>query len=198
MNADRGTDSEAGEITLLPVAAVRVKQSTGRRRWWRWWGWLVLLGFVLPLCSIVGTMAVLPQVANHYNFALPSDSPAGLPYRVLYLNRMYASSDVCANAGWCSGRPVCLSEQAAAQQAPSVGNSTTLIEVGAVPTLFRLRAPYPVVAPSAALSSGASQSGTGEERGGQGGQGVNGTPPFAVFVRYREDCYINYGILGEP
>lgn len=52
-----------------------------------------------------------PWVANHYGFALPGAD--GLPYRIHYSGRDYATQGYCADAGWCNGqRRACESQQA--------------------------------------------------------------------------------------
>lgn len=186
-----------GEQDITSKGQSRGKgKGKGRRRAMR----IGLAGLGFLLFSDCAVIAALPQVVNHYGVALPSDSPAGLPYRVYHQYRTYASADVCANAGWCSHKPVCLSEPAAIratqvtpQLAPSGDGSgqssgINLVEVGSVSTLFGLGPTYSVVAPLPEAY----------ESGTAGQQAPESPLPFAVYVRYRDDCYIDYGILGEP
>lgn len=66
----------------------------------------VAVGAIAALLLIVAGLALwspaLPWAANHYGFALPGS--AGLPYRIHYAERDYATSGMCARAGWCAGQ----------------------------------------------------------------------------------------------
>lgn len=62
---------------------------------------LVSLVVLLGLALFTWTTA-LPWAANHYGFALPGGTD-GLPYRIHYNGRTYATHGICARAGWCDG-----------------------------------------------------------------------------------------------
>jgi hypothetical protein len=58
---------------------------------------LVLLGVVFFTWTVA-----LPWSANHFGFALPGGMD-GMPYRIHYNGRSYATHGLCARAGWCDG-----------------------------------------------------------------------------------------------
>ena len=73
---------------------------------WKRWKLLAASGAVALLLIILGVVLwspALPWAANHYGFALPGEN--GLPYRIHYAGRDYATSGMCARAGWCAGQP---------------------------------------------------------------------------------------------
>lgn len=57
---------------------------------------------VLVAVAFFGWTFALPWSANHFGFALPGGMD-GLPYRIHYSGRTYATHGLCARAGWCAG-----------------------------------------------------------------------------------------------
>ncbi len=55
---------------------------------------------VLAAVAVFAWTVALPWSANHYGFALPGGTD-GLPYRIHYNGRSYATRGHCARAGWC-------------------------------------------------------------------------------------------------
>lgn len=55
---------------------------------------------VLAAIALFAWTVALPWSANHYGFALPGGTD-GLPYRIHYNGRSYATLGHCARAGWC-------------------------------------------------------------------------------------------------
>ncbi|MGZ3582794.1 MAG: hypothetical protein ACXWQR_17960 [Ktedonobacterales bacterium] len=64
-------------------------------------GALVSLVVLLGVAFFAWTV-VLPWSANHYGFALPGGVD-GMPFRIHYSGRTYATHGLCARAGWCEG-----------------------------------------------------------------------------------------------
>ncbi len=82
----------------------------------------------------------LPWAANHYGFALPGKD--GLPYRIHYAGRDYATEGMCARAGWCSGQTRTCESQARL----AADELWPLRQVDQVNTLFGPS--YPVLMPT--------------------------------------------------
>jgi hypothetical protein len=58
------------------------------------------VGVVLVLLVVSALLIVLqPDLANHFGYALPGKD--GLPYRIHFAGRDYATYQVCADADWC-------------------------------------------------------------------------------------------------
>ena len=62
---------------------------------------LISLIVLLGVAFFAWTVA-LPWSANHYGFALPGGVD-GMPFRIHYNGRSYATHGLCARAGWCDG-----------------------------------------------------------------------------------------------
>lgn len=62
---------------------------------------LVSLVVLLGVAFFAWTVT-LPWSANHYGFALPGGVD-GMPFRIHYNGRSYATHGLCARAGWCAG-----------------------------------------------------------------------------------------------
>ncbi len=124
------------------------------------------LGAVLIAGVLVWT-PLLPWSANHFGFALPG--PGGLPYRVGYRDRSYATPGRCANAGWCSNQqPVCYT--AAELQSR---HEWPFQRVGDLPALGS--APYPMFA-----------------------QSTPAYPTTMVLYVQVGSCYVPYELEGGP
>lgn len=133
---------------------------------------VVAVGAVAALLLIVAGVALwspaLPWAANHYGFALPGEG--GLPYRIHYAARDYATTGLCARASWCAGQArTCESRArlAADEQWP-------LRQVDHVDTL--LGPSYPVLMPTAVPS---------------------GMTTTLLFVPY-QGCFQVYELEGGP
>ena len=68
---------------------------------------LRIVAAVISLAVLAGVAffawtGALPWSANHFGFALPGGMD-GLPYRIHYNGRTYATHGFCARAGWCRG-----------------------------------------------------------------------------------------------
>lgn len=138
----------------------------GRRRNIGKLRWAIRAALVTVLVILV--WPIVPRVANHFGFALPFEG--GLPYRIWYGGRNYMTDEMCAGAGWCSGKWTCRSEQYLAKR-----KADPLVDAGSVPTLLWLE--HRIVAGPASYPGGL---------------------PFTVYVQYYDNCYISYGISGEP
>lgn len=91
---------------------------------------VVIAIFSVVLLGFSALWLYLPWLANHYNFALPVSN--GLPYRISYNNRTYATSSVCAGADWCKDKkPDCRTEEYLV-----TNNLWPLKSLGDVPSLF--------------------------------------------------------------
>ncbi len=113
-----------------------------------------------------------PWLANHFGFALPGDG--GLPYRISYGGRDYANLYTCARAGWCPNTAtgsLCRNKEKVQQL-----DTWPLIQVGSVPTM--IGSSYSLMVSQSSISSK---------------QTI-----MAVYVEYKTDCYILYGIEGGP
>ena len=107
------------------------------RRWvgWRWRA-LVAGGLVAVLVALAltvpfgGPRDVVPWAANHFGFALPG--AGGLPYRLHYAGRDYATPGECAHASWCAGR----AEAVFSEEQLRTKGYWPLHEVMRLPTLF--------------------------------------------------------------
>ncbi|HUZ03054.1 MAG TPA: hypothetical protein VMU89_22140 [Thermomicrobiaceae bacterium] len=115
--------------------------------------------------------AALPELANHYEFALPGS--AGLPFRVSYAGRHYENTATCAGAGWC--------RQARA-------NRQTCWSAGELSALGRLPAPR---ADSIPTLLGASHALLADPV-------ADGRVPTGVVVTNGDDCYVPYTLEGGP
>lgn len=118
---------------------------------------------------------MLPQLANHFGFALPGLK--GLPYRVVYAGRAYSNTSTCAYADWCqspsqdfSPDPLCQKKEDIQRQ-----GDWPLAQVGIVFTFIGL--PYPLMMPQADVSRKIS---------------------FGVYIGYSSDCYVPYTLEGGP
>lgn len=103
---------------------------------------LVAGALLIPAIPVVGLawLGGPPWAANHYGFALPGRD--GLPYRIHYHGRDYATQGYCAGADWCKGQ-----QRACVAQSTIVGGDS-LSHVADVETL--LGPAYPVFTVSTA------------------------------------------------
>jgi hypothetical protein len=128
----------------------------------------VSLGLMLLLGFLVGILAFLPRLANHFGFALPIEY--GLPYQVFYRDRAYSSNDnMCAGAGWCQPQLSCSTFTELNQKWHG-----PLSQIGTVYTF--LGPVHPIVS----------------------GRLIQGSPPTIVWVSYSRDCYLTYVLMGGP
>jgi hypothetical protein len=129
---------------------------------------------VAVLAFAISAIGGLPEIANHFGFALPGDD--GLPFRISYLSRDFTSSVTCAGADWCkasnsnaplsgAGRPLCSHKQDLQEN-----GEWPLMQVG---SLFTLPpgSPYPIMV----------------ARPGE---------VVVVYVLKANDCYVSYGLSG--
>lgn len=65
---------------------------------------LVAMALAVQMAGAVGFawLGGPPWAANHFGFALPGDN--GLPYRIHFSGRDYATQGYCAGADWCKGQ----------------------------------------------------------------------------------------------
>lgn len=127
---------------------------------------LVLVALV-SLVILAGAVAFNPWTANHFGYALPGAD--GLPFRIHYNGRDYASTGYCAGADWCKGQQrTCWTQERlmSVQMWP-------LAEVGQIPALFAR--PYPIM--SSAIPAGMTHT--------------------LVFVP-AGSCYVVYALEGGP
>ena len=137
----------------------------------------LLLAALLMSVLIFGISAIggLPEIANHFGFALPGDD--GLPFRISYLNRDFISPVTCAGADWCKNgnpsafvdgmsHPLCYHKQDLQKN-----GEWPLMQVGTVFTLPP-GSPYPMMV----------------SRPGE---------VVVVYVIKARDCYVAYGLSGS-
>lgn len=135
-----------------------------RRRWAM--GVIAALALLAALGGAFWALA-MPRLANSFGFALPGDD--GLPYRIAYHGRHYATSGMCARAGWCDGqRCVCVSRQQLAGK-----DQWPLHQVETIATIFG--SPHPVMAADTPA----------------------GMTMMVIFVP-SGSCYMQYTIEGGP
>jgi hypothetical protein len=104
-----------------------------------WWATGASATIVIVLAGILTWSPLLPWAANHYGFALSGSD--GLPYRIHYAGRSYATLGMCARAGWCAGE----ARSCESRQWLLGRQLWPLIEVTQLNTLFG--PPYPVLVP---------------------------------------------------
>lgn len=125
---------------------------------------VVLLGLVFFAWTVA-----LPWSANHYGFALPGGID-GMPYRIHYNGRSYATHALCARAGWCDGELRADITQDTLQSQ----SEWPLTQVTNVSTF--LGAAHPVFAHTP----------------------PNGMTTMALYVPDGSDRYISYALEGGP
>jgi hypothetical protein len=128
----------------------------------------------------ISALGGLPEIANHFGFALPGDD--GLPFRISYLNRDFISPLTCAGADWCkNGNPSAFVDGAShplchSKQDLQKNNEWPLMQVGSVSALPP-RPPYPIMASQV------------DYRHDQG-------KVVVVYVLRSNDCYVSYDLSG--
>ena len=143
----------------------------------------LLLASLLISVLIFGINAIggLPEIANHFGFALPGDD--GLPFRISYLNRDFISPITCAGADWCkNGNPSAFVDGAShplchRKQDLQKNNEWPLMQVGSVSTMPP-GSPYPIMV---------AQSDYQRDDG----------KVTTVYVLKSNDCYVSYGLSGS-
>lgn len=128
-------------------------------------------GSALVVVWLVWAQA-LPWAANHYGFALPGTG--GLPYRIHYAGRSYATNGMCARASWCAGQQSDCEASADVQRELQTHGQWPLREVGRVRTL-PLGPSYPMLAATI----------------------PGGMTTMVLYVPY-QGCYQIYGLEGGP
>lgn len=131
---------------------------------------LVLLVVLLGV-AFFAWMVALPWSANHFGFALPGGTD-GLPYRIHYNGRSFATRGHCARAGWCDtfiDKAFTYTTRNAIQS----HGEWPLAQVTAVSRF--LGSPYPVLSHT-----------------------PKGITPFFLYIPDGPDRYIQYTIQGSP
>lgn len=126
---------------------------------------------VLAAVAFFAWTVALPWSANHYGFALPGGTD-GLPYRIHYNGRSFATRGHCARAGWCDT----LIDKAFVYTTRDTVQSNgewPLTQVTGVSTF--LGSSYSVLSHT-----------------------PKGTTPFFLYVPDGPDRYIQYTIQGSP
>jgi hypothetical protein len=113
-----------------------------RHRHWKRWTIGASVALLLTLVAVLTWSPLLPWAANHYGFALPGDD--GLPYRIYYAGRHYATQGMCARAGWCAGESRECETPATLETKLRLHRMWPLHDVSSIGTLFGPS--YPILA----------------------------------------------------
>ncbi len=121
------------------------------------------------LAAMLYALLSLPGVANHFGYA----TLFGLPYRVHFAGRDYWNAHVCAGGGWCGS------------EGPNCSPASDIIVRGYGPphpvgAVFSIAgAPYALIEP-------------------EGLPSARYPVPTVVWLRYGDNCYLPYALMGGP